>query len=234
MQGFDKVPAGYECKLPFVFKLEGQPSMSHDVVWNRKADSGEVHKVYKDFLICLASFLLDPLPLQHDKLSTFEHCTSSRVSKGGHKQGACMLLRQGFYADSEGRPKVATGSTKEGQTVFEYVARIVCVARYGMPKEEQVACHSPWCTHRPACINPEHLRWGSKAENNHDKVVQRELCSQARRVAASVGKGCGTAAKSASKEVCINRECKALAAGMPLRQPQFGSPCRVLRPRKGV
>lgn len=33
------------------------------------------------------------------------------------------------------------------------------------------ACHSPGICHKRSCINPRHLRWATKADNEADKVI---------------------------------------------------------------
>ena len=45
------------------------------------------------------------------------------------------------------------------------VHRLVCEAFHGPPTENAETCHS---CHRKNCINPEHLRWGTKSDNMYD------------------------------------------------------------------
>lgn len=47
--------------------------------------------------------------------------------------------------------------------------RIICFLAHGEPPEDGFALHS--CDN-PPCINPEHLRWGTHAENVLDTVIR--------------------------------------------------------------
>lgn len=49
-----------------------------------------------------------------------------------------------------------------------YTHRLSCELSYGTPPAEAEAAHS---CHTPACFNPRHLRWATRAENQMDKVA---------------------------------------------------------------
>lgn len=41
----------------------------------------------------------------------------------------------------------------------------------GERPDGKVAAHEPLVCHNPACINPKHLRWASRKENMHDRLL---------------------------------------------------------------
>lgn len=52
------------------------------------------------------------------------------------------------------------------------VSRLVCELIYGKPEDGWLALHS--CDN-PPCLNPDHLRWGTMADNNQDKIDRARL-----------------------------------------------------------
>lgn len=58
----------------------------------------------------------------------------------------------------------------EGRT--QLVCRIVCTEVYGpAPSDDHEAAHGPQCGGNRACVNGDHLRWATHAENMADTVT---------------------------------------------------------------
>lgn len=102
----------------------------------------------------------------------------------------CIYVRKNCPLTSSNgqRPRIHLGYsldpvTKEKSPVLEYIARIVCWACHGLPREYdptqhhtmEVCHHTGRCrsTKSAMCINPFHLSWQSQAQNNRDRFRKK-------------------------------------------------------------
>lgn len=77
------------------------------------------------------------------------------------------------------------GKIKAGGKNF-VVSRLVCEMAYGpAPSPDHVAAHSCWNGHL-GCVNPNHLRWATRAENSSDMVASGRSCRGSRNVQAKL------------------------------------------------
>ena len=84
-----------------------------------------------------------------------------RLLAKARPEGECLVLYQ--RNDRDGYAQASWQG--EGHKAH----RLVLQAHAGAaPEGKRCALHS---CHRPACINPEHLRWGSDADNSADAVA---------------------------------------------------------------
>jgi len=64
------------------------------------------------------------------------------------------------------RPSVFWGGKKR------YVARVVCEEVYGSPFDGAEAAHKTVCSAGDACVNPDHLYWATRSQNEMDKPAE--------------------------------------------------------------
>jgi hypothetical protein len=86
-------------------------------------------------------------------------------------QACCMLVNRGpniMY--QHGYPVLKLGGVP-GPRVIK-CARLACWFSHGMPpsEEENLSCHI--CSNK-LCVNPIHLRWGSKSANKQTEIAHR-------------------------------------------------------------
>lgn len=88
--------------------------------------------------------------------------TLDEILKRGIIKNEC--LEWPLKPNKSGYGKITHGGKKHT------VSRLVATFVYGQPKENYFALHS--CDN-PICINPKHLRWGTKQENNEDMMKRK-------------------------------------------------------------
>ena len=87
---------------------------------------------------------------------------------------------------SRAKSKGGYGQIWDG-TKVQYVHRLVAQIAHGQPEPGQEVLHS--CDNR-ACINPVHLRWGTRKENMQDAIARNRLTN--RKTARGIANGSAT------------------------------------------
>ena len=77
----------------------------------------------------------------------------------GQSTDDCILWPYGLFTSGHGRIVV------DGRDVG--VHALACTHAHGPAPEGHEACHGP--CHTPACFNPRHLSWQTRAQNNADR-----------------------------------------------------------------
>lgn len=93
----------------------------------------------------------------------------------------CLLLPKG-YTPSDGWHMAsyawlpALGKSSAGKRIRWRMHSYVCAAMHGpAPAPDLLALHHPVCQRSRQCINPLHLRWGTRADNRSDIATARHL-----------------------------------------------------------
>ena len=103
---------------------------------------------------------------------------ASGILRMEHDMSPCLLvarknrLRQYLYHHpSKKYIQMLIGQDEHNKPIKISCHKLVCWAFHG-PKSlgSDVVCHSVSCTAKRACLNPLHLRWGSKQEDVNDKL----------------------------------------------------------------
>lgn len=80
----------------------------------------------------------------------------------------CLLWpyrsRRGIARGDHPQPSIVI----DGKT--HTVARLVCKHFHGEPFKDAVVCHHPIDCNNPNCVSWKHLRWGTRSENERDKI----------------------------------------------------------------
>jgi hypothetical protein len=83
----------------------------------------------------------------------------------GHNDDDCLLWPYGLFNNGYGYVHISRKMLR--------AHRVVCERVYGAAPDEMVAAHS--CGVR-ACVNPHHLRWATKKDNNADMITHGTRC----------------------------------------------------------
>lgn len=96
-------------------------------------------------------------------------------------ESPCLLLPKGF-SPSDGWHAAsyawlpALGKSTAGKRIRWRMHSYVCAAVHGLaPAADLLALHHPVCQRSRQCVNPLHLRWGTRADNRSDIAKAKHL-----------------------------------------------------------
>lgn len=112
----------------------------------------------------------DAPPLARALANFYRHVTIDEGTGCWLWTGATSRKRDGVL-----RPKMHYGDRAEMRTIAP--ARFILSICDGVPLTDRFALEACHTCHVVLCVNPQHLRWGTRAQNEHDKLQRARSVS---------------------------------------------------------